>query len=71
MFGGVANVVVPGAVGASKIWLGHTLPRGATVSGVVLDGHALTDWTTRTTNRGLEVTVPTKAGTHTLVVTAG
>jgi hypothetical protein len=65
------TVDVPSAVGASKIWLGHTLPRGATVSGVVLDGHALTDWTTRTTNRGLEVTAPTKAGSHTLVVTAG
>jgi hypothetical protein len=39
------------------------------VSRVVLDGRLLFDWTSRTTNRGLEVTVPTKAGSHTLVVT--
>jgi len=35
----------------------------------VLDGQVLSSWTSRTTNRGLEVTVPTKAGTHTLEVT--
>lgn len=65
------TVAVPSSVGASKVWVGHTLPRGATVSRVVLDGQVLTSWTTRTTNRGLEVTVPTKAGSHSLVVTAG
>jgi hypothetical protein len=38
---------------------------------VALDGRVLTDWTVRTTNRWVEVTVPTKAGWHTLTVTAG
>jgi hypothetical protein len=36
----------------------------------VLDGQVLSAWTSRTTNRGLEITAPTKAGSHTLVVTA-
>ena len=62
---------VGSAVGADKVWIGHTVPRGSTVTQVVLDGRVLSDWTSRTTNRGLEVTVPTKAGSHTLVVTAG
>ncbi|WP_206665797.1 hypothetical protein [Pedococcus bigeumensis] len=64
------SVAVDRAVGADKVWIGHTVPRGSTVTRVVLDGRVLTDWTSRTTNRGLEVTVPTKAGAHTLVVTA-
>ena len=57
------------SVGADKVWIGHTLQRGSSVSRVVLDGRVLSHWTSRTTNRGLEVTVPTKAGSHTLVVT--
>ena len=57
------------SVGADKIWIGHTLPRGSRVARVVLDGRVLSDWASRTTNRGLEVTVPTKPGSHTLVVT--
>ena len=64
------TLAVDSAVGADKVWIGHTLPRGSTVTQVVLDGRVLSDWTSRTTNRGLEVTVPTKAGSHTLVVTA-
>ena len=43
-------------------------PAGATVASATLDGSPVTP-ETRTTNRGLEVTVPTGAGTHTLVVT--
>ena len=62
-------LAVPQSVGATKVWIGHTLPRGSKVASVQLDGRTLSDWTTRTTNRGLEVTVPTKAGAHTLVVT--
>jgi hypothetical protein len=54
----------------STLAIGHTLPAGATVAKAELDGTTVTP-TTRTTNRGLEVTVPTTAGTHTLVVTAG
>jgi hypothetical protein len=54
----------------SKLAIGHTLPAGATVAKAKLDGRPLTP-TTRSTNRGLEVTVATGPGTHTLVVTAG
>ena len=63
------TVDISRAVGAKKIWLGHTLPRGSHVAKVVLDGHVVKHWTSRTTNRGLEVTVPTRSGAHTLVVT--
>lgn len=63
------TITVPKSVGATKIRVGHTLPRGSKVASVRLDGHRVDEWTTRTTNRGLEVTVPTKAGAHTLVVT--
>ena len=41
--------------------IGHTLPRGATVGSVLLDG-APAAYTTRVTNRGLEVWVPASAG---------
>ena len=54
----------------SKLAIGHTLPAGAKVAKAKLDGRTVTP-TTRSTNRGLEVTVPTGPGTHTLVVTAG
>ena len=51
--------------------IGHTLPRGATVASVVLDGRPVDDYATRATNRGLEVTVTAAPGRrHTLVVTA-
>ncbi|MFC8504151.1 hypothetical protein ACFUC1_17465 [Pedococcus sp. NPDC057267] len=63
------TIDVEQAVGADQVWIGHTLPRGSRVGTVLLDGQVVTDATTRTTNRGLEVTVPTAAGSHTLVVT--
>jgi hypothetical protein len=40
------------------------------VANVTLDGKSV-QWQERETNRGLEVTVDTKPGDHTLVVTAG
>jgi hypothetical protein len=48
--------------------IGHTLPRGSRVESVKLDGkrHGFRKWVT---NRGLEVTVKTDPGEHTLVVT--
>jgi hypothetical protein len=50
--------------------IGHTLPRGSQVASVELDGRPA-QYTTRTTNRGLEVWVRTSADRrHTLVVTA-
>jgi hypothetical protein len=61
-------VDVPRAVGAEHLTVGATLPRGATVARVVLDGKVVHRWTARTTNRGLEVTVPTRSGSHTVVV---
>ncbi|MEO5981349.1 MAG: hypothetical protein ABIQ13_03425 [Pedococcus sp.] len=64
------TISVPRSVGATKIWVGHTLPRGARVASVRLDGRRLHQWTTRTTNRGLEVTVPTRSGVHVLTVTS-
>jgi hypothetical protein len=53
----------------TKLMIGHTLPRGADVRTVVLDGQAA-DAQTRTTNRGVEVTVNTGAGHHVLEVLA-
>jgi hypothetical protein len=53
-----------------RLLLGHTLPRGAHVAGVALDGHRLRHYDARLTNRGLEVAVFAKAGRkHTLTVT--
>jgi hypothetical protein len=54
----------------SQLAIGHTLPAGATVATAKLDGRPVTP-TARSTNRGLEVTVATGPGTHTLVVAAG
>jgi hypothetical protein len=51
----------------ARLLLGHTLPRGARVRKVRLDGHRAA-YTTRLTNRGLEVAVRTTAGRHELVV---
>jgi hypothetical protein len=52
--------------------IGHTLPRGATVASVVLDGAAVSDYDAVETNRGLEVSVEAAPGRrHTLVVTTG
>jgi hypothetical protein len=53
-----------------RLLIGHTLPGGAHVSSVKLDGHRV-DWHSRTTNRGLEVTVATGRGEHELVVSVG
>jgi hypothetical protein len=57
-------------VSADRLVIGHTLPRGASVRSVKLDGHPHS-WHVRRTNRGVEVTVTTRPGTHTLEVKAG
>jgi hypothetical protein len=55
---------------ARKLLIGHTLPRGARVASVALDGHRLQRYDARLTNRGLEVAVRAKAGRkHTLTMT--
>jgi hypothetical protein len=59
-------------LGLRTLRVGHTLPAGTRVGRVVLDGHRVTRYRARTTNRGVEVTVaaPGARGRHTLVVTA-
>jgi hypothetical protein len=56
----------------TTLQIGHTLPRGASVVSVTLDGAPVADYDARETNRGLEVRVAADPGRrHTLVVTAG
>ena len=54
-----------------ELVIGHTLARGSQVASVTLDGRAVRNYKVRRTNRGEEVTVETRPGEHTLVVTAG
>ena len=52
-----------------SLQIGHTLPRGTTPATVLVNGQSVHDATVRTTNRGVEVTVPVHGdGLHTLVV---
>jgi hypothetical protein len=54
----------------SALVVGHTLPRGAHPTSVVLDGRPLKHYDARLTNRGLEVSAPAQPGArHTLTVT--
>jgi hypothetical protein len=53
----------------TRLLIGHTLPRGSDVRSVKLDGRRVA-WSERTTNRGVEVTVATRRGEHTLEVSA-
>ena len=57
-------------VPAKRLVIGQTLPRGASVRSVTLDGRRH-GWHARTTNRGLEVTVTTRPGRHEVVIKAG
>jgi hypothetical protein len=51
--------------------VGHVLPRGSTPTSVKLDGRTVHSFGTVTTNRGVEVTVPARAGErHVLQVVA-
>jgi hypothetical protein len=54
--------------GIKDVLIGHTLPRGATPDSVSLDGVQISDFVTRETNRGVEVTVPTDGGRHILEI---
>lgn len=60
--------VTPGT-GAQTVIIGGTLPGGTRPTAVELDGQPVTHFGIRWTNRGTEVTVPTTAGQHTLVIT--
>jgi hypothetical protein len=64
------TTVATGSAPVETLAIGHTLPRGSHVLAVTLDGQNV-QWDERETNRGLEVTVETQPGRHTLVVTAG
>ncbi len=65
------EVDASGVPGLETLRVGYTLPHGATVASVTLDG-AGAEWSARTTNRGVEVTVEADPGEpHTVVVTAG
>jgi hypothetical protein len=64
------TTVNTGSARVETLTIGHTLERGSRVANVTLDGKSV-QWQERETNRGLEVTVDTKPGDHTLVVTAG
>jgi len=57
-------------VPAKRLVIGQTLPRGARVKSVTLDGKRH-GWHSRKTNRGLEVTVATRRGNHEVVITKG
>ncbi len=55
-----------------SVQIGHTLPAGTTPGQVTLDGRLVSNPAVRTTNRGVEVTVPvTGPRPHTLTITAG
>jgi hypothetical protein len=58
------------AAPVGRYFIGHTLPRGAEVDTVQLDGNPVTRYESRETNRGLEIRVPADPHErHTLVVT--
>jgi hypothetical protein len=60
-----------GVPGLQTFWIGHTLPRDATIRSVRLDNRKANDYETRVTNRGLEVRVEADPDdVHTLRVTA-
>jgi hypothetical protein len=67
--GRYTTTVETGSAPVQQLIIGHTLPRGSEPATVLLDGAPVTPQT-RTTNRGVEVTVATSAGSHTLEVTA-
>ena len=52
----------------ADVVIGHTLPRGSRPAAVLLDGRPVHHYQVRQTNRGVEVTLPTGRGQHTLVV---
>jgi hypothetical protein len=65
----VTTIDVSAGVQANQVFIGHTLPRGSQPATVMLDGHTVHNYEVRTTNRGVEVTVSTSAGHHTLTIT--
>ena len=65
----VTKIDVSAGVDAEQVFIGHTLPRGSQPATVTLDGRTVHNYQVRTTNRGVEVTIATGAGNHTLTIT--
>ncbi|MEO7261928.1 MAG: glycogen debranching protein [Jatrophihabitantaceae bacterium] len=63
------KIYVSHRVDADRVVIGHTLPRGAHPEHVYLDGRPVRDFRVTQTHRGVEVTVSTREGRHTLTVT--
>ena len=64
------DIDVSAAVGAKTVRIGHTLPRGAHIAAVVLDGRLVKHYLVRDTNRGTELTTGANhRGHHTLIIT--
>jgi hypothetical protein len=62
-------VTVSHATNADRVLIGHTLPRGVHPESVKLDGRTVHNYRVVHTNRGVEVTMPTGKGRHTLTIT--
>jgi len=65
----VTEINTTSSVGADVVVIGHTLPQGTHPAAVALDGHSVPNYQITSTNRGVEVTVATTAGHHTLTIT--
>ncbi|HEV2886298.1 MAG TPA: hypothetical protein VGX49_05255 [Jatrophihabitans sp.] len=63
------TIDVSRGLNAERIMIGHTLPRGERPESVKLDGRTVHNYRVVQTNRGMEVTVPTGKGHHTLTIT--
>jgi hypothetical protein len=59
------------SVPVRRVRIGYALPRGSQPTQVTLDGRPVRSYDTRSTNRGLELSVVTDPGAHTLVIVAG
>jgi hypothetical protein len=63
------RIHVSHATNADQVLIGHTLPRGMHPATVKLDGRTVHHYRVAHTNRGVEVTVATGKGWHTLTIT--
>ncbi|MEA2482059.1 MAG: hypothetical protein QOC55_6, partial [Thermoleophilaceae bacterium] len=59
------------SVPVRRVRIGYALPRGSTPVAVTLDGRPVSEYDTRSTNRGLELSVVTGPGAHTLGIVTG
>jgi hypothetical protein len=59
------------SVPVRRVRIGYALPRGSNPVAVTLDGQPVSEYDTRATNRGLELSVVTDPGVHTLEIVTG